>query len=1084
MAGDSRTLRVVIVGNASNASRAMNDLGDDVRSLQDEIDDAFNQSGDSADEMGTSVEGVGGKFGKLKGVLAGMGAAVVAALPLAAIAGFNKGLDEIANRAKTAASMGLTGADAAKAGKLAGDLYVNGFGESTAETGQIVKRVHDDLNMSVNAVDFKPVANKVATISKVMDQDIGGTTKAVSNLLRNGLASNANEALDIVAAGFTHGVDKSEDFLDTLNEYGTQFRKLGLNGAAATGILSQGLKGGARDADLVADALKEFSIRAVDGSATTAQGFKAIGLNASDMSKRIGKGGKSASDALQLTMDKLRGIKDPVKQSQAAVALFGTQSEDLGKALYSIDPSKAVDSLGKVKGAAQQMSDTMSKNAAAKVDKFKRKLEYGFTSGAATVITAFQGMGSKLSPAFDKLGKYTDPLKKKLGEVGGKIKQSFETGAARKALDQLSQKLQGIWSVVGPALGQFVTFFRTTLMPIFAELWGKAQPVLQQLWQTFMTYLDFIKVEIEGFIAAVKFLWSTFGASILSYVRTAFSAVMTVISGVLSVIQGIYNVFIGVFTGNWSRAWQGVKQIFSGVWSIIVGLFRVAMATVRLVLSAGMAAVKAVWRAAWGAVKSFFIGLWNGLTGWFSGAMGRLKGYASSGVSGVKSFFVNGFASLYTATKAKLSSVVSAVKEIPGKAKSALSGLPGQMLTIGRNIIQGIVNGIRGSLGSVMSAAQSIVDKIPGPIRKALGIHSPSRVMAEIGKWVTAGLVKGMLGGSKSVQKTSEKLQGLITKAFKAGAISKGKANSLHKYVSSQNKKLKSLAKDREKVAKQLSAANAKLADLKKAKADMASSVSSKARDYASFMGAYDTSEYADNSASAMLSRLKAKLSGIVNFRKNLQALAKRGFGRGIINQLAQAGPEEGGQMAEALMNANAAQIKDFNGTYNAINDQSSKLGKWASSNYYDAGIASTEGLIKGLKSKESKLTQAIEKMAEKMVKTLRKKLGIKSPSRVFRRDGNFTGEGFALGVEDQADAVQDAVNTLAGTRPTGRLANSSLAREAAVAATSSAAGATTVHVTVQGNVTAEKALAKAIAGTIRDEIVRNGKRNGGRTGL
>jgi hypothetical protein len=461
-----------------------------------------------------------------------------------------------------------------------------------------------------------------------------------------------------------------------------------------------------------------------------------------------------------------------------------------------------------------------------------------------------------------------------------------------------------------------------------------------------------------------------------------------------------------------------------------------------------------------------------------------MKGYASAGVAAMKLFFVNGFSSLSTAVRGKIATLVSAVKEIPGKAKAALGGLPGTMLTIGKNIVQGIVNGIRGSLGSVMSAAQSIVDKIPGPIRKALGIHSPSRVMKEIGKWITAGLVKGMLGGVKSVQKTSEKLQGLITKAFKAGEISKGKANSLHKFVSSQNKKLKSLARDREKVAKQLASANAKLANLKKAKADMASSITTKARDYAGFMGNFDSSEFGDNSASAMLSRMKAKLSGILNFRKNLQKLAKRGFTRGIINQIAQAGPEEGGKMAEALMNSNAAQIKDFNSTYSSINAESSKLGKWASKNYYDAGIASTEGLIKGLTSKQSKLTRAIEKMAEKMVKTLRKKLGIKSPSRVFRRDGNFTGEGFALGVEDQADAVQDAVNRLAGTRPTGRLANSSLAREASVALATSSAAAPTVYVTVQGNVTAEKALAKSIAGTIRDEIVRAGKRNGGRTGL
>jgi phage-related protein len=1063
---DQRTLRVVIVGNADSAEDAIQGLAD------------------TSENAGGQVDAMGGKFGKFKGMLAGLGGMVAAALPLAGLLAFQKGLDEIGNRAKLAASMGLSGADAAKAGKLAGDLYVDGFGESTAETGEIVKRVHDDLNMSVNSVDFKPIADKVATVSKVMDQDVGGTTRAVANLMRNGLAKNANEALDIVAAGFTHGVDKSEDFLDTLNEYGTQFRKMGLDGATATGILSQGLKGGARDADLVADAIKEFSIRAVDGSATTATGFKAIGLNAGDMAKRIGKGGKDASSALQETMDKLRAMKDPVKQSQAAVALFGTQSEDLGKALYSIDPKSAVDALGKVGGAAGQMADTMHNNAAAKVETFKRKLEMGFTNAAAKAITAFDGLGQKLGPVFDKVGQATAPFMKKLGEIGGKIKTSFETGAARQALDQLGTKLQGIWNVVGPALSQFVTFFKTQLMPVFQELWAKAQPVLVQLWQTFMTYLDFIKLEIQGFIEVVKWLWQTFGQTIISYVKTAWDAIWQVISGVLSIIQGIYNTFIGIFTGDWSRAWHGIKQIFSGIWSVIVGVFKAVWNTIKTVLKLGVDAVKGIWSLAWNAISSFFKNLWNGLTGWFSGALGRLKGYASSGVSAVKNFFVYGFHSLYTSVKGKLSSVVSAVKEIPGKAKSALSALPGQMLSIGKNIIDGIVNGIRNSLGRVMSAARAIVDKIPGPIKSALGIHSPSRVMAEIGKFVTLGLVKGMLGGSKKVADTSKKLHELVTKAFHAGKISKKKANSLHRYISKQNVKLSKLAKQRESVAKAMSTANAKLADLKKAKADMASSISTKAKDFGSFMGALDTSQYGDNSANAILARLKAKLKGIIDFRKNLQTLAKRGLGKGIINQIAQAGPEEGGQMAEALLNAGGGQIKELNSTYNAVNSESDKLGKFVSGNYYDAGIHATEGLIKGLKAREKHLTKAIENLSKQMVKALKKALGIKSPSRVFMGLGGFTAAGFEKGIRNGRGDVQKAIDEMAGTRPTGRLANRSIAREMALQGPYGGQAAPTVHVTVQGNVTAERALAKAVATTIRDEIVRSGKRNGGRTGL
>ncbi|MBK3572228.1 peptidase M23, partial [Streptomyces sp. MBT62] len=104
----------------------------------------------------------------------------------------------------------------------------------------------------------------------------------------------------------------------------------------------------------------------------------------------------------------------------------------------------------------------------------------------------------------------------------------------------------------------------------------------------------------------------------------------------------------------------------------------------------------------------------------------------------------------------------------------------------------------------------------------------------------------------------------------------------------------------------------------------------------------------------------------------------------GIISEIANAGPEEGGQMAQALLNAGGGQIKELNSTYASIGSQSKALGNFVAGNYYDAGIRATEGLIRGLKSQESRLTKQIETMSKAMVKTLKKKLGIKSPSRVF----------------------------------------------------------------------------------------------------
>lgn len=270
--------------------------------------------------------------------------------------GLSAGVDLAQVNATLKTQFGLSEKEAKTAGDATGSVYAAGFGDSIDEVGQAIGQVQQAIGGmgNVSKDTLTSMTEDALALSKTYGADVADVTKSVGQMLKTGMAKDGKQALDILAAGFQKGVDKSGDLLDTFNEYGTQFRKLGLDGTTAMGILSQGLQGGARDADLVADSIKEFSIRAVDGSTTTAQGFKAIGLNAKDMATKIGKGGKGASQALDTVLDRLRGIKDPVKQSQAAVALFGTQAEDLGKALYSIDPSQATKAIGDVAGAADK----------------------------------------------------------------------------------------------------------------------------------------------------------------------------------------------------------------------------------------------------------------------------------------------------------------------------------------------------------------------------------------------------------------------------------------------------------------------------------------------------------------------------------------------------------------------------------------------------------------------------------------------------------------------------------------------------------------------------------------------------------
>lgn len=319
---------------------------------------AKKETADTASSMGDS-------FGKLlNGLKAGPAAALGAGVLLggALVKGFSSAMDLEDARGLLNAQLGLTGPESAKAGKLAGDLYKEAYGESIADVNDALKNVFQQglATMGDSEDKIKGITRASFNASKVLGEELLPTTRAVSQMLRNGLAKDANEAFDILVRGAQLGVNKSEDLLDTFNEYGTQFRKLGLSGKDALGLMNQLLQGGARDADTAADAIKEFSIRAVDGSTTSAAGFKALGLNAQAMTAEIAKGGPAARAAFGRILDGLNGIKDPVKREAAGVALFGTKWEDLGAAVKKADLDTAAASLGQVGGATDRAGDSMT----------------------------------------------------------------------------------------------------------------------------------------------------------------------------------------------------------------------------------------------------------------------------------------------------------------------------------------------------------------------------------------------------------------------------------------------------------------------------------------------------------------------------------------------------------------------------------------------------------------------------------------------------------------------------------------------------------------------------------------------------
>ncbi|MFE8916881.1 hypothetical protein [Streptomyces globisporus] len=238
-----------------------------------------------------------------------------------------------------------------------------------------------------------------------------------------------------------------------------------------------------------------------------------------------------------------------------------------------------------------------------------------------------------------------------------------------------------------------------------------------------------------------------------------------------------------------------------------------------------------------------------------------------------------------------------------------------------------------------------------------------------------SGLYKGMVGSTSQLNTALGKLRDLLTKAFSADLISKSKHGSLSKWLQKENGTLTAAAKKRATIAQAIKDANAKIADIKKQKAEMASDISSEASGKTPLLEAFNSG--GGVSASGALAGLKDRLKRINDFKANLTALRKKGYGNAIIDEVARAGIDQGNEMAKALMGASTSEAADLKKTYSEVFKASDSLGNSVAGEFFKAGEDSANALLKGLQNREKQVLKGITSLVEKALKKVRKELGV-----------------------------------------------------------------------------------------------------------
>lgn len=353
----ARRAEVRAIRDATNAYRDYQDAAENASrgsgGFASGLAAGFGDAGRSAGDNFSGGLGSGLTAARMSGIGVTAGAAIGAGLVTAGIAAgrmfigaVQDGMATIQLRDQFQAAMGLDEASMSRYANAAGQAFANHFGTSLADNlGAARSALQSGLIQPGSSdADVQNVIQQLqgASATSMGEASPAELSRTATTLMRTGMASDVSSAMDIVTSGFQQGLNVSQDWLDTLNEYSTQFRKLGLDAGQFMTLLKQGLEGGARDTDKVADSLKEFSIRAVDGSKSTKEGFEALGFNAEEMGRRFAEGGESARVAFGAVLEALNNVKDPQQQALIWQRLFGTQWEDMGDAVkkFSLDPAK------------------------------------------------------------------------------------------------------------------------------------------------------------------------------------------------------------------------------------------------------------------------------------------------------------------------------------------------------------------------------------------------------------------------------------------------------------------------------------------------------------------------------------------------------------------------------------------------------------------------------------------------------------------------------------------------------------------------------------------------------------------------
>lgn len=323
--------------------------------------------------------------------------------------------------------------------------------------------------------------------------------------------------------------------------------------------------------------------------------------------------------------------------------------------------------------------------------------------------------------------------------------------------NQAWQWIQGVWDGVGAWFGGIWDSIKSGISTKIDEIkqafnqWLSSMPapvqeMVANIISIFDTWLQGMKILWDGLTAVAKVvvdvvvaLWrgavgviSSIWSGIVSVATTIWNGIVSAVSDVVDAIKPIISSVVSFF----SSVWQGLVGVAKSVWEGIKSVVSTAMTAIKAIFTAQLTIFASVFNARFAFIKNIF-----------TTTFAVIKALVRGDMEGVRQAFKSGFDKAIQIAKKAKDDIVNALKDL-GK----------RLMQMGRDAIQGLINGMSEKIGTAVAKARELAGQVIGAVKGAFDIHSPSRVMKSLGEWVSEGLALGIDHKAPMVEKSAKDL--------------------------------------------------------------------------------------------------------------------------------------------------------------------------------------------------------------------------------------------------------------------------------------------------------------------------------------